>query len=396
MATSINAAKNILMMAYTYYESDPRVMREAEAAVNEGFNVDFLALRKVGTASSEILNGVRIIRLNQSKYRGGRHHKYLLEYAKFFIRCFAKATCLHFKRWYEIIHVNNMPDFLVFSSIIPKMLGAKIILDIHDPMPDTFISKFKGRKGTFYYKALIWQEKLSAAFSNRLITVHHLVKEQILVGHGISADSIDVVANFADNKLFPLREHYHIGEKVQFVFHGTILERAGLRMLMVALTQVVLKDRIHVRIIGEGDFSDELNKMIRKLGLECLVSFENKSYPAHLIPQLIEPCHVGLVTLEVSPISNYALPLKLLEYISLGLPVITVRNEAILYYFREDDCIFFDWNNPSSLSSTLDHIAKNPRILFQYRERSIALRNRFSWENESSKYVALLNRLLGM
>jgi hypothetical protein len=29
-----------------------------------------------------------------------------------------------------------MPDVLVFSSLVPKLLGAKVVLDLHDPMPE--------------------------------------------------------------------------------------------------------------------------------------------------------------------------------------------------------------------------------------------------------------------
>src|SRR5207344_986145 len=113
-------------------ESDPRVIREAEAAVDGGFAVDFLALRRAGTPPMEMVRGVRVIRLNQAKYRGGGHLTYLNEYVKFFIRCLVKTTSLFPKRRYKVVHVNNMPDFLVFSSIIPRLFGSKVILDIHD------------------------------------------------------------------------------------------------------------------------------------------------------------------------------------------------------------------------------------------------------------------------
>ena len=62
--------QTILMVAYTYYESDPRVIREAEAAVDGGFEVDFLALRRPGTSQTEMIRGVRVLRLKQAKYRG--------------------------------------------------------------------------------------------------------------------------------------------------------------------------------------------------------------------------------------------------------------------------------------------------------------------------------------
>src|SRR5690348_11349385 len=163
------------MVAYSYYETDPRVIREAEAAVEAGFHVDVLALRKPGTAPVEMIRGVRVIRLNQVKYRGRGYLKYLFEYIQFFCRCFMRTSSLFFQHRYKIIHVNNMPDFLVFSTLVPKLCGAKVILDIHDPMPNTFVSKFKDTDKSISYRVLLWQERLSAAYSDRVITVHHPV-----------------------------------------------------------------------------------------------------------------------------------------------------------------------------------------------------------------------------
>ncbi|MGO8787570.1 MAG: glycosyltransferase family 4 protein [Terriglobia bacterium] len=387
--------ETILMMAYSNYEVDPRVIREAEAAVDAGFDVDFLALRKPGSPHTEVIRGVHVIRLNQAKYRGGGHFRYLTEYVKFFLRCFVNATALFFKRRYRVIHVNNMPDFLVFSTVIPRLFGAKVILDIHDPMPNTFVSKFKGGDNGFFFRLLLWQERLSAAYSNRVITVQQPVKDGILVKHGLAPDSIDVIANFADDKLFPLRKGFNIDGKIRFVFHGTIHERSGLRTLMTALAQVRHKDRISVRIIGEGDFSPALRELIQTLKLEQLVDFDNHSYPVSSIPAQIEDCHVGLVPLVISSVTDYALPLKLLEYISLGLPVVCVRNKAISYYFKEEDCIFFEWNDPQSLTAALDRIAENPAVLKGYRDRCVSLRKQFSWTGEKKKYAALLRQLAG-
>ncbi len=387
--------KNILMMAYTYYESDPRVIREAEAAVEDGFEVHFLALQTPCTPSSELIRGVRIIRLKQAKYRGGGHVRYLIAYVNFFARCLVKTTVLFAQHRYAVIHVNNMPDFLVFSTIIPRLFGAKVILDIHDPMPNTFASKFKGPEGGFYYKMLLWQERLSAAYSSRVLTVHHPVKDGILVKHGLAPESIDVIANFADEQLFQLRPPVPLGDKIRFVFHGSILERSGLRVLMMGLAQVRHRHRISVKVIGEGDFSEELRELIQSLKLEDIVEFDNQCYSVHTIPDRIADCHVGLVPLDISSVTNFALPLKLLEFIALGLPVVSVRNRAISYYFNEDDCMFYDSDDPSSLAAVIDRIIETPQILERYRIRSLALRGRFSWNGEKKKYIEILRELTG-
>jgi glycosyltransferase involved in cell wall biosynthesis len=395
VSVSNGRKRAVLMAAYTYYESDTRVIREAEAAVDGGFDVDFIALRRPDAPAEEVIRGVHLIRVKQSKYRGKSHFRYLIEYLKFFFSCFAEMTVRYFDRRYAVIHVNNMPDFLVFSTIVPKLLGAKIILDIHDPMPNTFASKFKGAEGGFFYSLLLLQERLSAAYCDQVITVHDPVKDGILSKHGLRPDSIQVIANFADEDLFPLRKTFSVDGKIRCVFHGTILERSGLRTLMNALAQVRQKNRISVCIIGEGDFSTVLGGLIESLQLSSMVEFDNHSYPARSIPARIMDCNVGLVPLEISSVTNYALPLKLFEYISLGLPVVSVRSDAISYYFSEKDCIFFDWNDPGSLSKVLDRIAENPEILYGYRERSVALRERFSWAVEKDKYVTLLHHLIG-
>jgi glycosyltransferase involved in cell wall biosynthesis len=147
-----------------------------------------------------------------------------------------------------------MPDFLVFCALIPKLLGAKVLLDIHDPMPNTFASKFKSGESGLFFKILLWQEKVSAAFADRVLTVHEPVKAYVLVDqHRLSAQKIEVVPNFPDDELFALREPSQPDGMLRLVFHGTVLERNGLRNVMRALASMRHQDRVRVRIIGEGD-----------------------------------------------------------------------------------------------------------------------------------------------
>lgn len=386
----------VLMIAYTNYRIDSRVIRQAEAAVSAGFEVDFLALRREGDPEVEDVRGVRVIHLRQSRYRGSGVVSYLMNYLQFFLRCFFKSTALYFKRHYKVIHVNNMPDFLVFSTIIPKLLGARIILDIHDPMPNTFASKFKSAEKGIFYRILLWQELASAHYADRVTTVHDPVKDLVLVKHGLEPDAIKVVANFADDEIFAMQPSYEVDGKVRLIFHGTILERYGLGMLIDALARVRHRDAISVRIIGEGDYSAALKARIAELNLGGTVNFENRTYPMHQIPQVVAGANLGIVPLEISSITNFALPLKLLEYISLGLPVLTVRNAAIAYYFAEEDCLFYQSDSVESLAAALDRIAMEPQLLMQYRKKSTQLREKFLWSNEKAKYICLLRELSGL
>lgn len=385
----------ILMIAYTNYETDPRVIRAAEAAVEAGFEVDFLALRRPGQPAQQLRNGVNIIRLPQERYRSRSRIGYVLAYAEFFWRCFATSTRLFITRRYRVIHVNNMPDVLVLSIVIPRMLGAKVILDIHDPMPETFGSKYPGANASALYKGLLFLERLSVAFASRTITVNGPVRDKMVAAHGYRPDAIDVVANYADDRLFKPMPYPAFDGRLRFVFHGTILERYGLRTLVSAVAQAKHKDKFQIRLIGEGDFSTELKRLIAEHNLENVIEFVNRVYPLHEIPTVLADCHVGLVPLDVTPISDVALPLKLLEYTGLGLPSITVQSTAISYYFRPDECMLYPPGDASALAQILDDLASNPGRLESYRQRLVAARERMSWSREKQKYVAMLQQLAG-
>lgn len=384
------------MIAYTHYESDPRVIRMAEAAVDAGFAVDVIALRRPGQSRREAIRGVQVYRV-QARYRGSSLLRYIGEYVRFFSLCALMSAALVVSKRYKVVHVHNMPDALVFSAVIPKLFGSKVILDIHDPMPETYGSKFHEGSNSVVNSLLVFQERLSVAFVHQTITVSEPVKQGILVNRGYSPERIGVVANFADDAIFAPLEYPSTEGLIRFVFHGTILERYGLRSLVEAVAKVQHRDRIRVRIIGEGDFSGVLHDLIHSYGVGEVVEFVNRMYPLHEIPKMLSDCHVGLVPLDIgtSKVANYALPLKLVEYACLGLPSISIRNAAIEYYFRPDECMFFDSGDTAALARWIEEVANNPSGLVYFRNKFESIRQRLLWSKEKDKYVAVLRDLAG-
>ena len=56
---------------------------------------------------------------------------------------------------YDLIHVHSVPDFEVFAALWPKLRGSKIILDIHDIIPEFYASKFGIGPQTITFKMLV-------------------------------------------------------------------------------------------------------------------------------------------------------------------------------------------------------------------------------------------------
>src|SRR6185312_16245180 len=124
------------MVAYTFYETDNRVRRYAETLVRRGDQVDAIVLRRAGQSSFETINGVNVYRIQRRVIDEGGPFSYLVKLLLFFIRSMWLLTLRHLKKPYDLIHVHPVPDFQVFATLVPRLMGAKVILDIHDIVPE--------------------------------------------------------------------------------------------------------------------------------------------------------------------------------------------------------------------------------------------------------------------
>src|SRR5436190_22576619 len=97
---------SVCMIAYTFYASDPRVRREAEALVARGDTVDFICLKE-GDSEQRECCGVRLYPISAGRYRGSRTLVYLLKYTSFLLRAFCLVSYLFWKNRYDIVQVHT-------------------------------------------------------------------------------------------------------------------------------------------------------------------------------------------------------------------------------------------------------------------------------------------------
>src|SRR5438105_10268038 len=128
----------VCAITFDWYPFDVLVRRTAEAAADAGYCVDVICLRQPGqkarsierrSASSAHCDGVHVHRLPIYRTFGSSLARTLLDWCCFLVLAGMLVTRLHLRRRYDVIHVHNMPDFLVFCALVPKLLGAKIILE---------------------------------------------------------------------------------------------------------------------------------------------------------------------------------------------------------------------------------------------------------------------------
>ena len=92
-----------------------------------------------------------------------------------------RVARLAVRRRYSVVQIANPPDFLVAAGVVPRLLGARIIFDVHDLAPDLFASRFEGRRGERVADALLrLLERAAIHLADEVVTVHEPYRQQLI------------------------------------------------------------------------------------------------------------------------------------------------------------------------------------------------------------------------
>jgi glycosyltransferase involved in cell wall biosynthesis len=384
------------MVAYTHYPTDSRVRREAESLVGRGDTVDFLCLGTEDNKDSELYNGVRLIKIKINRYRGSNALMYITSYMQFFLVSAVMLIKLQLKNRYQVIQIHTMPDFMVFVAIIPKLLGAKVLLDVHDLMPELYQSKFGFTDKHLLIRIIKWIERLSIGFADRAIAVHvpHL---EALCSHGNSPEKFSVLLNLPDLKIFTERENCQLKGDSDFelIYHGTISERHGLEIVIRAVATVRGKIQgLKLKVIGDGDDVSRLIKLVNELELQECVQISKGMIPLEELVPKIQMADVGVVPILFDDFTKYMLPVKLLEYVALMKPVICSRTETIQSYFDDSMVQYFTPGSVDELAECIYSLYKDADRRNYLSANANKFNREYNWVSQKQTYYQLIDSLV--
>lgn len=387
------------MVVHAYYPlGETRVEREALALVEHGVEVDVLCLRDEGETDFETINGVNIYRFPVKRGSTPSLFSRLREYLTFFFHVFFKFFSLQPSRRYRVIQAHNLPDFLVFSAIIPRLMGARLILDIHDRMPEFFAAQSNRSMDSFLVRCVLFEEKLSCFFADHVITVTELWRKKLISQHGLPPAKVSVVMNVADDRVFypdPALAHpQHQDGHFHLIYHGTFKKHYGLDILIrgVGLAREQIP-HIQATLQGCGEFYDEMARLVDELGLRDNVNIQNFILPTEKLPALIARADAGIISNRNDIFTGDLLPTKMMEYVALNIPVIAARTRVIAEYFEDDAVRFFTPEDPASLAEGILDLYHHPDKMKKQLLAANNFINAHNWGVISKKYVDLVKSL---
>lgn len=392
-ATAAGRARRVAIVVHATVPQDPRVRRQTDALVADGYEVDLFALRDAAQPERESSGGVTIHRLpvNRTWYGMAGH---LAEYFAFMAVATIAVTRQHRRRRYQLIQIATVPDFLVLAGLPARLAGVPVLLDLHEDMPTFYRDRFPGplvRPGMGIVNAVT---RASAAFADELITVHEPLR-QLSIGRGVEPQRIGVVMNSADERIFASqapRPFMEDGE-LRLVHHSNLQRVYGLEHAIEAVA--LLPDlALRLDVYGDGPYRQQIEQAIRRTGTAGRVTLHGRVPMEHL-PGLLAGSDIGLVPTLPEPYAQFSLSTKLLEYVAMGVPIIATDLATFRYHFTEDAIRYVAGADPAALAAAIRQECASPAVLRARADEALRQYRPYRWELQRETYLATVGRLSG-
>ena len=392
--------KRVGMVVFSSYPADPRPRRAAEALVKEGMHIDLICEADEKLPRRENVSGMEIIRIPIKHHRGGKL-SYAYQYSAFILISASILAWRSLRRRYDLIYIHNMPDVLVLSALIPRIFGAKVILDLHDPMPELMTTIFNLDKASFAVRLIELLEQWSMALADQVLTVNIACK-RLFGSRSCRPEKIEVIMNSPDESVFPFRPlradtSASKGSRHPFVimYHGSLVERNGLDLAVDALAQLrgIVPDA-ELRIYGrKTPFLERVMEDVSKRGLNESVRYLGPKRLEDLVPA-IDDCHVGVIPNHRNAFTEINTPTRIFEYLAMGKPVIAPSTPGILDYFTEDSLLLVESGNSSDIARQIEYVALNYQAAIRVAERGQQIYLKHTWQQQRRTLVELVSGLL--
>lgn len=361
-----------------------------------GHEVDVICLAQAGEPRYERDGKVTVRRLPIDHRRGGMI-RYLPEYAIFMVMAGVLVSLLHLRRRYDLIQVNSIPDTLVFSALVPKLLGVPVLLDLHECMPEFFSTKFKTGLRHPMVRVIARLEQASIRFADFAITCSEQMREAF-VSRGAPGRKISVILNGADESAFD-RERYPARErepdKFVLICHGSVEERYGLDTIIKAVA--LLGDEIpglRLNIYGDGSYLSELHELVRKLGVEDKVYFTDGFVPLESLVQAIAEADVGVVAMKRDAFRDLTLCNKMYDFITMRKPAIVSRTRSVEAYYGEDCFRMFDSDDERDLARAIRELYADPGLGERLVREAARVNEPYRWPHQGELYREVVENVI--
>jgi len=268
----------------------------------------------------------------------------------------------------DIIHCIY-PNSSVLGAALFKRKSPKtrIIYDIRSPWIEMSIERGSIPKymTSLYRKIVYANESFLDRYVNGYIFITKGLKKFYETKIKLDSKSFDIIPSGVDLNLFSgknpsvIRDKYNI-KKDDFLlgYVGGISKMRDLDFIIKSFKKLDNKNKDYrLMFVGDGDDKKHLETLAKELQIQNKVIFTGR-VPYEQVPNYMSAFDVGLCHLPDKLVFRYSFPMKILEYLGCGTPVLASDIEAHREIAKCIECIFL-YTNQDDIEITIRKIVNN-------------------------------------
>lgn len=360
------ANNRILMLLENLpFPQDLRVRREAYALHAAGYRVKVICPAHKGQAFRETVNGVRVYRYPATPPVNG-FLGYVWEYSYSMLCSFLLSLLIFFSDGFDVVHAHNPPDTFVFIALLFKILGKPFVYDHHDLSPEMYQARFVGGGSPAVYRVLVWLERLSCRLADHVIVTNESYKRIAMDRGRVPESRITIVRNGIElsrleGTVEPDRDLREKGKTI-IGYVGVMGYQDGVDYLLRALHHLIYdlgRTDFHCILIGGGDAWPSLKAQAHELDLDNYVQFTGFIFGEKL-RRYLSAADICVDSSPSSPYSDNSTVFKIMEYMSLGRPVVAFDLPEHRFT-AQDAAIYVPANDERAFARTLAELMDDAR-----------------------------------
>ena len=211
----------------------------------------------------------------------------------------------------------------------------------------------------------------------KILVSNNDTKKIVINEYNVKSENISIVPNGVDLSLFKTNIKKN-PEKI--VFAGAMYYHRGLDILLEAIPYVIKKiPNAKFILLGSGGEMNKLKKIVSDKKLEKSVEFTGW-INRDKIPQSISDASVGIGPLRLTDVTSRALPIKVLEYMAVSLPVIDKRGTLPLDVLENEKNGYLI-DDVEDLVEKIIELLNDPKKVENMGIQSSNMVQKFSWNN---------------
>ena len=372
---------------------DRRVWQEANSLKENGAHVSIICPKMKGyNKSFEQINGIDIYRHPLSEGKGVKG--YLLEYSTALFWEFILSLKIFFKKRFHVIQGCNPPDLIFIVAFFYKIVGVKYVFDHHDINPELYIAKYN-KKG-FFYRFLIFMERLTFATANYSIATNDSYKEIAIKRGKMPADKVQVIRSgprLDRLKINAGNIKYKKGRQYLIGYVGVIGEQEGLDLLLESVKYIVTKrNDVQFAIVGGGTELPSIKELTKKMCLQDFVDFYGRVDDETMV-DILNSSEICVNPDRPTEMNNLSTMNKIMEYMALKKPIVQydLKEGKIS---AQNASLYATNTSPEDFAEKIMILLDDPQMRNEMGELGYSrIINELSWDYESKKLIEFYKRI---